>query len=267
MDTVTTPGRSANTPPAARAAAPVQAIAPAPVAHGGAHTAARPVVPAQGADLSTWFVTAMTAIAGVGWVIERRRRKLLDIENDSELWAGVQPARPAVPPGANRSRREATLIDLHQLEARLARHRRRGDLLAAVLLLQQHLADFRYTSPWVFLELRELCKLLGRHAEWERARRAFRRRYGQNAPTCDAPSTADAVLLQDRQLCAGLVRHWPYREARMFVLSWLLGEHETRQKCCGPPLLALGVYRDLLFLDAVLDEMMLTRPAGADSLL
>ena len=127
--------------------------------------------------------------------------------------------------------------------------------------------DFRYTSPWVFLELRELYKVLDRQSEWDVARDAFRKRFGQNAPQWASPSTEDAQLLDDAQLCAELTSYWPYREARMFVLRWMLGEHEMRQKCSGPPLLALGVYRDIMELDPILDEVMVVRTQVSDSLL
>ncbi len=89
--------------------------------------------------------------------------------------------------GETNSRREATLIDLHQLRGKLKRRRERGDNVAALLLLQQHLVDFRYTSPWVFLELLELYRLLDRPHEWDIARDAFRKRFGQNAPSWAAP--------------------------------------------------------------------------------
>jgi hypothetical protein len=247
--------------------------------------------PLSGSSLA---LMGFATLAGFGWVIERRRRRALETEKDSVLWADVQPPGPSIVTtahglddilpdspnaaesaraiyvtaiGETTSRREATLIDLHQLDGKLARRRDRGDAFAAVLLLQQHLADFRYTSPWAFLELRELYIKLDRRKEWEIARSAFRHRFGQNAPAWDAPSTAASGLLEDAQLCGELVRHWPYREARMFVLRWMLGEHEMRQKCSGPPLLGLGVYRDLLFMDSVLDDAMVARPAPVDSLL
>jgi hypothetical protein len=139
--------------------------------------------------------------------------------------------------------------------------------MAGVLLLQQHLTDFRYTSPWVFLELRELYKQLGRKEEWEVARGAFVKRFGQKAPTWEAPATDDVDLLVDTQVCEGLEREWPYREARMFIIRWMLGDPEMRAQCSGPPLLSLGAYRDLLTVDALLDEVMETRTIPTDSLL
>jgi hypothetical protein len=53
----------------------------------------------------------------------------------------------------------------------------------------------------------------------------------------------------------------------MFILRWMLGDPQMRAQCSGPPLLGLGVYRDLLAVDAVLDEVMDTRTVPADSLL
>jgi hypothetical protein len=238
-----------------------------------------------------WLIGGLALLASAGWLLERRRRRRLEAEADSILWADVQapassiittPANEDTEPvalpalaaphrpqafGASPSHREATLIDLHQLDGRLRRRRTRGDLLGAVSLLQQHLADFRYTSPWVFLELRELHHLLGREQEWELAREAFRVRFSQKAPLWQAPSTADAQLADDAQICSELVPEWPYREARMVVLHWMLGAPENRQQDFRPPVLALGVYRDLLFIDRVLDPIMLIHPPPTDSLL
>lgn len=244
------------------------------------------------APRGTLLLAATAAVATFGWLVERRRRKLLETEKDSVLWAEVEPSPeagstapgledvlakgcdPAAAPcqievaaiGETLSRREATLIDLHQLDGKLARRRVRGDPVSAVLLLQEHLVDFRYTSPWVFLELRELYKELGRRAEWEIARRAFCQRFGQNAPGWEAPSTRCAQLLDD-PVADELAREWPYREARMVVLRWMLGGHEARHKCSGPPLLGLGMYRDLMLVDTLLDEVMDNRTVVTDSLL
>lgn len=219
-------------------------------------------------------------VSSIGWVIERRRNRR---DHDSVLWADVQPAASSLVTrvnslddilpdnpnpaesaraiyvtaiGETNSRREATLIDLHQLDEKLQRRRKRGDVVAAVLLLQQHLVDFRYTSPWVFMELRELYKELALQQEWDVARDAFRARFGQNAPLWSAPSTAAADLLDDTHLCNGIVGQWPLRPARMWILRWMLGEHEMRVKAMGPPLLPLGVYRDLMLLDSMLDDAM-----------
>ncbi|MEJ6020920.1 hypothetical protein [Ramlibacter sp. PS4R-6] len=249
---------------------------------------------AGGASLPTLLWAAASVVFATGWIVERRRRRLLETEKDSILWADRQPPGASIITtaggiddilpdspnaaesaraiyvtaiGETTSRREATLIDLHELEGKLKRRRNRGDVIASTLLLQQHLADFRYTSPWVFLELRELYRQLAREKEWEVARAAFRKRFGQNAPAWDAPSTGDASLLDDAQLCDGLANEWPYREARMYIVRWMLGDPNMRQQCSGPPLLALGVYRDMLMVDGVLDEVMDTRTVPVDSLL
>lgn len=242
-------------------------------------------------DSPDWALIALAALATAGWIVERRRRRELQTEKDSVLWAGGQsagssiitnPSEPprheaapadaahdaeAAPPSSLVSRREATLIDLQQLEGKLHRRRGRGDLLGATLLLQQHLAEFRYTSPWVFLELRELAHLLGREQEWELAREAFRERFGQRAPVWQAPSTAEAELAGDALIAHELAAQWPYREARMVIRRWVLGEPTLPTEEYHAPILALGVYRDLLFLDRLLDRVMVTRPAPADSLL
>jgi hypothetical protein len=243
-------------------------------------------------DSPDWALIALAALATAGWVVERRRRRELQTEKDSVLWAGVQsagssiitePSEPprqettaveaslqdgeAAPASSMVSRREATLIDLQQLEGKLRRRRGRGDLLGVALLLQQHLAEFRYTSPWVFLELREIEHLLGRGQEWELAREAFRARFGQRAPVWQAPSTAGAELAEDALIAQELAAQWPYREARMVIRRWVLGEAALPTEEYHAPILALGVYRDLLFLDRLLDRAMLTRAEPLDSLL
>ena len=55
----------------------------------------------------------------------------------------------------------------------------------------------------------------------------------------------------------------------MFILRWMLGDPDMRHRNSGPPLLGLGVYRDMMMLDQVLDdEIMVVRPEKlADSLL
>ena len=71
--------------------------------------------------------------------------------------------------------------------------------------------------------------------------------------------------MDDAQLAAGLSRDWPYREARMFVLKWVLGDPQLRTKCVGPPLLPLGIYRDLLFLDSLLDNVITAKQDRVDT--
>lgn len=242
---------------------------------------------------ATWVAASVALLASVGWVMERRQRRALEEEKDSVMWADkhenasiittvgklddILPDSPdpfeaaraiyVTAIGETNSRREATLIDLHQLHGKLKRRRERGDNVAALLLLQQHLVDFRYTSPWVFLELLELYRLLDRPMEWDIAREAFRKRFGQNAPTWAAPSTVDAQLADDQQLAEELARDWPFRESRMFILRWMLGEPHMRARASGPALLGLGVYRDLMLLDTVLDDVVVVRTQPQDSLL
>ncbi len=165
--------------------------------------------------------------------------------------------------GDTTSRREATLIDLHQLERRLYKRLKRGNVVAATLLLQEHLVDFRYTSPWVFLELLELYRKLNKQNEWNIARDAFRNRFGQNAPMWQQPSTANEELLSDPQLVKELVSVWPTRAARIWVLRWMLGDHHMRD-VAGPPLLGLGAYRDMMCLDGMLDDLMPVRGASVE---
>ena len=246
---------------------------------------------------STWALGGVALLASVAWLVERRRRIVLET-HDSMAWASSQDAHelagPSTDPGdrldmllpsgpdpadaaaravyaggigGTPSRREATLIDLHQLKAKLDRRLQAGDEVAATLLLEQHLIDFRYTSPWVFLELRELYRELDRRRDWDLARGAFRDRFGQNAPAWDAPSTAAQALADDAQLAGDIARRWPRRDARLFILRWMLGEHEAQQRGSGPPQLPLGVYRDLMALDELLDEVMAERPLAAEALL
>lgn len=234
----------------------------------------------------TWALASLALAAGVGWAVERRRRRLLEREADSALSSTVRKhgapvtRTRAADSGADSSeigedgpsinvfainettsRREATLVDLHQLLGNLARLRGKRDARSAAELLQGHLVDFRYTSPWVFLELRELYQVLDQPEEWELARDAFRVRFGQNAPRWGAPSTGAHEVADDVQLCQELLRKWPRREARMFILRWMLGDANSRQKSVGPPQLALGVYREMMFLDAILDDAMVAKTA------
>lgn len=249
------------------------------------------------APRSTWIVSGAALLASVAWLVERRRRMILETR-DSLAWAssqhvdtltgpttdprgkldrllpdGPDPAAAAARAvfasaiGQTDSRREATLIDLHQLKLQLSRRRERGDNAGAALLLQQHLVDFRYSSPWVFLELRELYRELDRPRDWELARDAFRARFGQNAPTWEARSGLSVSLTDDRHLSAEIVRHWPFRETRLFILRWMLGDPQSRQRNSGPPQLPLGVYREMLTLDEMLDEVMAVRPKPPEALL
>lgn len=289
------PSHALAQPPAERSAASSPAAADAMTAHArtvpDGHGGPAPM-PQEAA--TSWLLGAGLLVATAAWLFERRRRRLLMTEKDSVMWADVQPPGSSIittaggldailpdsPSAAEKareiyvaqisetsSRREATLIDLHLLNAKLRRRREKGDHVAALLLLQQHLVDFRYTSPWVFLELREQYLQLGRQKEWDAAREAFKQRFGQNAPVWTAPSTEHVEFAHDLQLCKEIVRCWPYREARIFILRWMLGDPESRQRAMGPPLLALGVYRDMMLLDHILDEVMVVRPRQADPLL
>lgn len=234
----------------------------------------------------TWALASMALAAGVGWIYERRRRVSLENQGGSASWpiapagrrrvltVGVdetfpedgevaEAARPvyATVIGDTPSRREATLVDLHNLDERLQNLRRSHT--AATDLLEQHLVDFRYTSPWVFLELRELYQRMDRREEWELVRDAFRSRFGQNAPQWNAPSSVNDEIANDQQLCGDLQRKWPQRDARLYIVRWMLGDSTSRQKSSGPPQLGLGIYRDMLLLDSILDEVMVAaRPAA-----
>jgi hypothetical protein len=236
----------------------------------------------------TWSFASVALAAGVGWIYERRRRLQLEIDGGAGRWSPdpghshrrepasgtdetfpdgrelVEAAHPVYVSviGDTPSRREATLVDLHDLNWKLRKLAGRQDFKAAAELLEQHLVDFRYSSPWVFLELRELYESLDQRKEWGLVRDAFRTRFGQNAPLWNAASTAGEEIANDRQLCSDLLRKWPQREARMFILRWMLGDAQSRQTSSGPPQLALGVYRDMLLLDSILDEVMVTRSAA-----
>lgn len=159
------------------------------------------------------------------------------------------------------SRREASMIDLQNLNRRISRRAGRGDHQAAVEALHKHLREFRYTSPWIFLELLELYTHLQQPAEWESASELYKTRFRQSAPKWEAASTRDAELLNDPQLVSEVIPRWATRTGRMWIRRWMLGDPSTRKKMSGPPLLALGVYRDLLFLDEVLDVLLDDTPA------
>lgn len=246
----------------------------------------------QKAALNSGLLPATLSIGGIalitslGWVLERRRhRRDREPPRWANIWPDVRPvsaARPVsrssrnlgdilpegrspaeaaraifvTPVGETTSRREATMIDLHELDQKLRRRCRGGDPMAALLLLQQHIVDFRYTSPWVFLELLYVYKRLGLQEEWESARLVFRDRFGQNAPTWSAPTTAHVGLETDPQLASQLTSLWPTWPARMLILRWMLGEPDMRARSMGPPLLPLGIYRDFILADDVLDEVM-----------
>jgi hypothetical protein len=158
--------------------------------------------------------------------------------------------------GETSSRREATLIDLHQLHQKLERRRKRGDVVAAVLLLQQHLVDFRYTSPWVFLELRELYKELepatgmgggarSLSCPVRTERTACGRRRPRPTRNCWTTATCARALPASGptgpRACGSCAGCWA---------------STTCARAMGPPLLPLGVYRDLMLLDDVLDDAM-----------
>ncbi|MEO7549412.1 MAG: hypothetical protein ABIT82_13380, partial [Ramlibacter sp.] len=144
----------AERPPAPPVAMP--APASAPVAELGDPQAMYTVA---GVSVGTGTLLAGGAalLATVGWLVERRRRLALEGEKDSVMWAGKPLANPTLATNADRlddilpdspdpaeaaraiyvtaigetiSRREATLIDLHQLHGKLTRRRQRGDTVA-----------------------------------------------------------------------------------------------------------------------------------------
>ena len=265
-------------PPRATVAIPLESLTRYETALPAAIALPRQLVATPPPEL-TWTLASVALAAGVGWIYERRRRLQMEVDGATEAWqtslaarrrvqsAGVdetfpedgeivEAARPIYGSviGDTPSRRAATLVDVPDLNERLRNVRR--NLKAATELLEQHLVDFRYTSPWVFLELRELYQQLDQREEWDLVRDAFRTRFGQNAPQWNTPSTGDAQIADDRQLCGDLLRKWPQREARLFILRWMLGDALSRQKSSGPPQLALGIYRDMLLLDAILDDVM-----------
>lgn len=249
-----------------------------------------PMSPMQEAGI--WAIGGFVIFGALGWLFERRLQRRHAADRAAALLARPRRTRPpeTIAAGLDRilpdgpdpaeaaraiyvtgigdtlSRREATLAELHHLYGKLQRRRRRKDTVAAVLLLQQHLTDFRYTSPWLFLELLELYRQLDLREEWEVARDAFRKRFGQNAPPWSSPSTVHASLADDPQLALEVARRWPFQAARMGFVRWILGEHAQRQRNIGPPLLPLGIYRDMMLLDGLLDEVMQPRSPNAPSL-
>ncbi len=236
---------------------------------------------------------ATALVAGLIWVRRRRARKAVAEAGESVLWADEQSdlsephTRPnsleellpdglsasekaravyVSPVGDASSLREASLLELHQLSAKLLRRKQRGDHMAAMMLLHEHLHSFHQTSPWVFLELREHYRFIDKRAEWEVARIDFRKRFNQTAPHWVAPSTADVGLMEDSRLLQELSDLWPTRPTRDWMSKWLLGESERWGKPFSLPILGLGVYRDMLLLDRVLLDLQGTSPSGAAAL-
>jgi hypothetical protein len=160
------------------------------------------------------------------------------------------------------SRREASMIDLQNLNRRISRRDRAGgpsggcrgaaQAPAGVPLHQSH------GCSWSCMEL---YTHLQQPAEWESASELYKTRFRQSAPKWEAASTRDAELLNDLQLVSEVIPRWATRTGRMWIRRWMLGDPSTRKKMSGPPLLALGVYRDLLFLDEVLDVLLDDTPA------
>ena len=91
------------------AAAPAPTAAPLPRASGGplgaAHAQSPPVpdlpgpvaVPSvvSGSGL-TWLLGGVALLSTVGWVVERRQRRLLELEKDSVFWADRQPGSNSI---------------------------------------------------------------------------------------------------------------------------------------------------------------------------
>jgi hypothetical protein len=53
----------------------------------------------------------------------------------------------------------------------------------------------------------------------------------------------------------------------MSILRWVLGDPTMRLRNSGPPLLGLGIYRDLMLLGSILDDVVVVDTQPSDSLL
>lgn len=166
--------------------------------------------------------------------------------------APAPPVAPADPPG-----RTATLQDLHEIQERLASIG--NNRIAGQQLLERHLEQHEHTSPWILLELRNL-RGSRHHLGADEERAEFARRFGVRPPTdTDWARRRDAVL-RDEQLCRQLEQSWPL-SAKSVIATWLLGTPDGRRPRHGMPLLTLGTYRELLFLDSLLGAREFDHPS------
>lgn len=261
----------------AASAAPIPAIAPvvAPVARPlPAKSGDAPAIPPEFLTGMNLALAGIAAFATLGWLYERRRR--IAFTGDGTIAWAHEPHAEAkaaldkmLPDGptpdesarsiyeglgpANGANRRANLGDLQTLARSLGRRWRRMDWDGAQALIERHVADFRETSPWVFQELLLVLRERQRESDWEAPAAAFQRRFGQKAPAWGADLQAWATLADDTQLGTEISRLWPSNDSRHWISRWMLGDSGA-EPGTGPPLLPLGVYRDMLLLDNVLLE-------------
>lgn len=145
----------------------------------------------------------------------------------------------------------ARLEDLRELHAALAWLK--GNPAAAEERLRNHLKIFGHTSPWVLLELKQARRAQGQSGRLPDEHQEFVTRFGVGSPSGRGITRSSQGLLDDWQLNAELARCWP-AGARRCIAYWMLGCADGDKPRAGMPVLGLQVYRDLLFLDALLGE-------------
>lgn len=165
------------------------------------------------------------------------------------------PAAPQVAPTV-RPAQVASLQDLHDLQERLELA---GNRISRQRLLEDHLEQHAHTSPWVLLELREVRG--SRHYLWaDEERTEFARRFAVRPPSDRDWARRHDAILEDPQLGAHLQSGWPL-ETKSVITRWMLGSYDGRPPRHGMPVLTLGTYRELLFLDGLLGAREFDHPS------
>lgn len=165
---------------------------------------------------------------------------------------------PAAPAAASKPARTAvaTLQDLHDLHARLAD---KPNPISQKGILEDHLEHFAHTSPWVLLELRAVRG--HRYHLWaDEEVPEFSRRFGVRPPGERDWARREDGILRDAQLCDELTASWPH-DAKAVIAFWMLGSRTGDPPPLGMPLLTLGAYRDLLFVDSLRVEREFHNPS------
>ncbi len=131
--------------------------------------------------------------------------------------------------------------------------------IARQQLLEEHLESHAHTSPWVLLELRDVRG--PRHYLWaQEEREEFARRFSVRPPTDADWARRKDALLRDTQLCELLQESWPL-STKSLITIWMLGSPDGSRPRRGMPILTLGTYRELLFLDSLLGYREFDHPS------
>ena len=202
-------------------------------------------------DPALWVALAL--VAGLLGVLVLRKRSAP--EQHFALLAAPElvPVASSSNPVASGVRREASMRDLQELDVQLQSCRGAQQAVAAVELLQQHIQRHTRTSPWVFLELHQALHETEQPEQWTALRSKFKTQFGQTAPDWSGvlPVTS---LEADPKLKSELTRLWPGTPTRLWIERWLLGTGSAPGT--GPPMLDLGIYREMLWLDRYLGEII-----------